>query len=76
MQVHHAFRLTDRESGRVLEQTLELHTVELGKYNSIEGDLAAGDMLGCWLYWLKHAQEYEATALEELFPQPGIRQAT
>lgn len=33
-------------------------------------------MLGCWLFWLKHAQEYEAAALQRLFPQPGIRQAT
>jgi predicted transposase/invertase (TIGR01784 family) len=75
-QFHHDFRLTDRESGQVLEQTLAIHTVELGKYNSDERDLDPGDMLGCWLYWLKHAQDYEPAALAKLFPQPGILQAT
>jgi predicted transposase/invertase (TIGR01784 family) len=75
-QVHHAFRLTDEQSGRVLRGTLEIHTLELGRYNSTEGDLAAGDMLDCWLYWLLHAQEYEHAALLQLLPQPAIRQAT
>jgi predicted transposase/invertase (TIGR01784 family) len=75
-QVHHAFRLTDAESGRVLDGTLEIHTIELARYNRAESDLAAGDMLGCWLYWLKHAQEYEAAGLRDVFPQPEIRQAT
>ena len=30
-QVHHAFRLTDAASGRVLEDTLAIHTLEAGK---------------------------------------------
>ena len=29
-RVHHAFRLADGESGRVLHGTLEIHTLELG----------------------------------------------
>ena len=62
-QVHHAFRLTDGQSGRVLRGTLEIHTLELGRYTLREADLAAGDMLDCWLYWLLHAQEYEPAAL-------------
>jgi predicted transposase/invertase (TIGR01784 family) len=75
-KVHHAFRLVDEESGRVLHGTLEVHTLELGRYNIQEGELAAGDMLDRWLYWLLHAQEYEPAALLELLPQPEIRQAT
>ncbi len=75
-QVHHSFRLTDEQSGRVLRGTLEIHTLELGRYNLTEADLAAGDMLDRWLYWLLHAQEYEHAALLELLPQPAIRQAT
>ena len=75
-QVHHAFRLTDQQSGRVLGGTLEIHTLELGRYTLREADLAAGDMLDCWLYWLLHAQEYESAALLKLLPQPAIRQAT
>src|SRR5665213_2801321 len=29
-QVHHGFRLTDQTSGRILDKTLEVHTLELG----------------------------------------------
>jgi len=75
-RVHHAFRLADAASGRVLRGTLEIHTLELGRYNLEEADLPAGDMLDRWLYWLLHAQEYEPAALLELLPQPAIRQAT
>jgi predicted transposase/invertase (TIGR01784 family) len=74
-KVHHAFRLSDAESGRILEG-IEIHTLELARYNSRESDLSADDMLGCWLYWLRHAHEYEEAALLELFPQPALRRAT
>jgi predicted transposase/invertase (TIGR01784 family) len=74
--VHHAFRLADAASGRVLQGTLEIHTLELGKYTLREADLAADDMLACWLYWLLHAHEYEPAALLKLLPQNEIRQAT
>ena len=44
-KVHHAFRLTDQESGRTLSETLEIHTLELGRYNLQEPDLAiAGEL--------------------------------
>ncbi len=75
-QFHHAFRLTDATSGRVLDGTLAIHTIELPKYNKWYPDLAAGDMLGCWLYWLKHAQDYEPATLAAAFPQPAIRRAS
>ena len=75
-RVHHAFRLSDRDSGRVLHDTLEIHTLELGWYNLRESDLASASMLDCWLYWLLHAHEYEADALMVLFPQEAIRKAT
>ena len=74
--VHHAFRLTDRESGRVLEETLEIHTLELARYNVTESELRSAGELDCWLFWLLHAHEYEPAALAELLPQPAIRQAT
>ncbi|MGO8747803.1 MAG: Rpn family recombination-promoting nuclease/putative transposase [Thermoguttaceae bacterium] len=75
-RVHHAFRLTDGESARVLQGTLEIHTLELGRYTLTEADLATADMLDCWLYWLLHAHEYEPAALLTLLPQQAIRQAT
>ena len=75
-RVHHVFRLADGESGRVLQGTLEIHTLELGRYTLREADLATADMLDCWLYWLLHAHEYEPAALLKLLPQQAIRQAT
>ena len=32
-QLHHQFRLVDKESGRILGDSIEIHTVELAKYN-------------------------------------------
>ena len=39
-KVHHAFRLTDQDSGRILDKTIEIHTLELGRYNLSEADLS------------------------------------
>jgi hypothetical protein len=75
-QLHHAFCLTDRRSGKMLDQTLEIHTLEFGKYNLREQDLAAAGDLERWLYWLIHAHEYEAEELLRLFPQRDFQQAT
>ena len=75
-KVHHAFRLVDRESGRWLEDTLEIHTLELGWYTLSESDLETASPLDRWLFWLLHAQEYDAEALARLFPQPEFRKAT
>lgn len=75
-RVHHVFRLADVEAGRVLAGTLELHTLELGRYNVKESELRLASMLDRWLYWLLHAHEYEPAVLLELLPQPAIRQAT
>jgi len=75
-QVHHAFELRDEGTGKTLRNTLAIHTLELGKYNLVEGDLNGATILDCWMFWLKHAQEYEALDLAELFPQGAIRGAT
>jgi predicted transposase/invertase (TIGR01784 family) len=75
-QVHHAFRLADAQSGRILAGTLEIHTLELGRYNLRESELRTASTLDCWLYWFLHAHEYEPAALLDLLPQPAIRQAT
>jgi predicted transposase/invertase (TIGR01784 family) len=75
-KVHHAFRFTDLESGRTLNDTLEIHTIELGRYYLQEKDLATASLLECWVYWLLHAHEYEPEELLKLFPQEAIRQAT
>lgn len=75
-KVHHAFRLVDRESGRLLAETLEIHTLELGWYNLLESELESANPLDRWLYWLLYAHKYDAETLARLFPQPEFQKAT
>jgi predicted transposase/invertase (TIGR01784 family) len=75
-KVHHAFRLEDRDSGRLLVETLEIHTLELGWYNLQESELETASLLDRWLYWLLHAHQYDAKKLGSLFPQPESQKAT
>ena len=75
-KVNHAFRLEDRDSGRLLVETLEIHTLELGWYNLQESELETASLLDRWLYWLLHAHQYDAKKLGSLFPQPEFQKAT
>ena len=75
-KVHHAFRLVDRDSGRLLEETFEIHTLELGWYTLKESELETASLLDRWLYWLLHAHQYDAATLVSLFPQPEFQKAT
>jgi predicted transposase/invertase (TIGR01784 family) len=75
-KVHHAFRLEDRDSGRLLGETLEIHTLELGWYNVRESELETASLLDRWLYWLLHAHQYDTKKLGSLFPQPEFQKAT
>jgi len=60
----------------LLEDTLEIHTLELGSYNLKESDLETASLLDRWLFWLRHAHEYDAETLSRLFSQPDFRKAT
>jgi predicted transposase/invertase (TIGR01784 family) len=75
-KVHHAFRLEDRDSGRLLVDTLEIHTLVLGWYNLQESELETASLLDRWLYWLLHADQYDAQTLGSLFSQPEFQKAT
>ena len=75
-KMHHAFQFTDQKTGRILSDTLEIHTLELGRYDLREEDLTTASLLDCWIFWLLHAHEYEPEELLRLFPQAAIRLAT
>lgn len=75
-KLHHEFRLADLETGRLLGNTLEVHTLELGWYNLKEQDLEHASILEQWLFWLLHAHEYDTRTLKKLFPNPGFIEAT
>ena len=65
-----------QDSGRLLEETLEIHTLELGWYNLQERELETASLLDRWLYWLLHAHQYDAQTLGSLFSQPEFQKAT
>jgi predicted transposase/invertase (TIGR01784 family) len=75
-RVHHAFRLVDQETNRVLKDTIEFHILEMGWYNLRESDLAAASPLERWLFWLLHAHEYTEEELMRLFPESEFQHAT
>lgn len=75
-KVHHAFRLTDAQSGRTLSHTLEIHTLELGWYNLKEADLLTASALDRWIFWLMHAHEYDRETLLNLLPDQAFQMAT
>lgn len=75
-RVHHAFQMINRDTGRCLSDTLEVHTLELGWYNQSESDLHSASPLELWIFWLLHAHEYDVETLRRLFPDPAFWQAT
>jgi len=67
---HHRFRLHDSQTGLTLEETLEIHFLELPKYNEREVELNQATEVQRWVYLLRHAKDYETERLRELFPEP------
>ena len=75
-QLHHQFRLVDRESGRVLEESIEIHTVELAKYNGNASDVRNASVLEQWAYWIKNSSEHTVEELQDLLPGLEFLRAT
>jgi len=67
-QAHHRFQMMDRESGRELENAIEVHTVELTKYNLQESTIYQASKLEQWAFLLLRAQNYSADDLRRLLP--------
>ena len=60
---------------RVLDDTVELHTVELPKYNVDERSLAGASEIEAWVFFLLHADRYDAEQLRVLLPEAPFQQA-
>ncbi len=75
-QLHHQFRLVERESGKVLEHSIEIHTVELAKYNKDQSMVRGASVLEQWAYWIKNASEHTVDELRELLPGLEFLRAT
>ena len=72
---NHRFRIVDTQNNRILENTLEIHVLELPRYNLKEIDLATASEVERWLFWFRHAHEYDAATLRRLFPEEAFQQA-
>jgi len=68
--------LLERESGRVLEDSIEIHTVELAKYNKDRDSLQGASVLEQRAYWIKNASEHTVEELGELLPGLEFLRAT
>ncbi len=66
IQAHHRFQMLDLESGRELNNAIEVHTVELTKYNLQEETISQASKLEQWAFLLLRAQDYDADSLKRL----------
>jgi flagellar biosynthesis/type III secretory pathway protein FliH len=67
-QAHHRFQMIDRESGRELTKAIEVHTIELTKYNLNDETVSQASKLEQWAFLMLYAQDYEVDVLKRLLP--------
>jgi flagellar biosynthesis/type III secretory pathway protein FliH len=60
--------MRDRQSGRKLDNAIEVHTVELIKYNLEVETISQASKLEQWAFLLLRAQDYDAATLKRLLP--------
>ena len=72
---HHRFRFHDREQNRDLGNMVEIHTVELPKYNLDEGMINTAPKIEQWSFLLLNADKYDADQLRALLPGVEFDQA-
>jgi predicted transposase/invertase (TIGR01784 family) len=59
-----------------LEESIEIHTVELAKYNGALSDVRSASVLEQWAYWIKNSSEHTVEELQELLPGLEFLRAT
>jgi predicted transposase/invertase (TIGR01784 family) len=72
---HHRFRLVDPEHGREILDGIEVHTVELAKYNLDEATISTAQAIEQWAFFLLRADRYDASRLRELLPGEAFQRA-
>jgi hypothetical protein len=65
---HHHFRLVDTEHGLEIPDSIEIHTVELTKYNLEEATISSAPEIEQWAFFFLYADRYEPERLRELLP--------
>ena len=72
---HHHFRLVDTKQGMELPEAIEVHTVELPKYNVDVQSLSKATPIERWVFFFLYADQYEPEQLRELLPDAEFQQA-
>jgi flagellar biosynthesis/type III secretory pathway protein FliH len=65
----------DAESGRKLDRAVEVHTVELGKFDFDETTLSNASSLARWAWLILNAHNYTADELRRMFPELAFQRA-
>ena len=74
--LHHHFQLVERATGEVLNDSIEIHMVELSKYNGSAESITQSSVLEQWCYWIKYSSEHTAEELQALLPGLAFLRAT
>ena len=69
---HSHFRLFDENHAMTLTDDLEIHILELPKFNKAPGEIETA--LDGWLYFFRHGPELDPADLPGLIDRPEIRQ--
>ena len=72
---HHRFRLADPEHELEIFDSVEVHTVELTKYNASEETLCEATAIEQWAFFFLFADRYEPERLRELLPGVEFQRA-
>ena len=72
---HHRFRLADPEHGMEISDSVEVHTVELTKYNLEEETICEASAIEQWAFFFLYADRHEPERLRELLPGVEFQQA-
>ena len=73
---HSRFMLFDSDNDLLLTDHMQLHFVELPKYNLEEAALGRAADFERWVFFLDRAADYEADSLVHLLPEPAFHKAT
>ncbi|QDS86350.1 PD-(D/E)XK nuclease family transposase [Rosistilla ulvae] len=67
-QPHHWFEQGDMTSGRRLTGGIEVHTIELPKYNLLAETISRASRIEQWVFFLLRADRYSAAELQAMLP--------
>lgn len=72
---HHRFRLADPEHEMEISDSIEVHTIELTKYNLSEETISEATSIEQWAFFFLFADRYEPERLRKLLPGVEFQRA-